>query len=278
MFFNKLKIKLLQGLLYCLDKDHRTNEVINPDNMKKFTHMQECNYKGDFGVIKNVFRTVPYEVWKLETETRTLLAADKHRVLRHDYSLAWIEELSPGDRILTENGIEYVKSCKSLGIQVHMYSLETESEDESVNHLYYANGILSHNTTCAAAFILWKAMFEADSTILIAANKFVQAIEIMDKIKFGYENLEGVNWLRAGIVEYNKQTITFDNGSRIISRATSSDAGRGLAISLLYCLAGDTLVTVRNKETQEIKDISLMDLYTELLTNTPDDVCFIAMK
>lgn len=89
-------------------------------------------------------------------------------------------------------------------------------------------------TTCAAGFLLWKAMFEPDTTILIAANKFVQAMEIMDRIKFAYENLEKYNWLRAGVLEYNKGTISFDNGSRIISRATSKDAGRGLSITLLY--------------------------------------------
>jgi hypothetical protein len=89
-------------------------------------------------------------------------------------------------------------------------------------------------TTCAAAYLLWKAMFEPDTTILIAANKFVQAMEIMDRIRFAYENLEQHNWLRAGVVEYNKGTITFDNGSKIISRATTPDAGRGLSISLLY--------------------------------------------
>lgn len=89
-------------------------------------------------------------------------------------------------------------------------------------------------TACAAAFLLWKAMFEPDTTILIAANKYNQALEIMDRIKFAYENLEEYNWLRAGVIEYNKGTISFDNGSKIISRATAKDAGRGLSISLLY--------------------------------------------
>lgn len=89
-------------------------------------------------------------------------------------------------------------------------------------------------TTCAAAFILWKAMFEPDTTVLLAANKQVQALEIMDRIRFAYENLEEYNWLRAGVTEYNKGTIKFDNGSKIVSRATTSDAGRGLSISLLY--------------------------------------------
>jgi Terminase large subunit, T4likevirus-type, N-terminal len=89
-------------------------------------------------------------------------------------------------------------------------------------------------TTCAAAFLLWKAMFVPDTTILLAANKMVQALEIMDRIRFAYENLEQYNWLRAGITEYNKGTLGFDNGSRIIARATTADAGRGLSISLLY--------------------------------------------
>lgn len=89
-------------------------------------------------------------------------------------------------------------------------------------------------TTCAAAFLLWKAMFVPDTTILLAANKQVQALEIMDRIRFAYENLEEYNWLRAGIVEYNKGTIKFDNGSKIVSRATTADAGRGLSITLLY--------------------------------------------
>ncbi len=89
-------------------------------------------------------------------------------------------------------------------------------------------------TTCAAAFILWFAMFNPNSTILVVANKQVQAQEIIERIKFFYENMDENNWLRSGIVEYNKQSIVFDNGSRIISRATTKDAGRGLSLSLLY--------------------------------------------
>jgi hypothetical protein len=120
-------------------------------------------------------------------------------------------------------------------------------------------------TTCAAGFLLWKAMFTPDMTILVVANKYVQALEIMERVRFIYENCP--NHIRAGVTEYNKGNISFDNGSRIISRATSSDAGRGLSISLLYCLDGETTVKVRNKETGEIKDVSLAELYEELNVN-----------
>lgn len=87
-------------------------------------------------------------------------------------------------------------------------------------------------TSCAAAFLLWKAMFTPDTTILIVANKQVQALEIMTRIKYAYENLP--NHIRAGATKYNEGEIKFDNGSRIVSRATSNDAGRGLSITLLY--------------------------------------------
>lgn len=87
-------------------------------------------------------------------------------------------------------------------------------------------------TTVAAGYLLWKAMFNPDSTILVTANKLNQALEIMERIRFAYENCP--DYIRAGITEYNKGTIAFDNGSKIIARATSSDAGRGLSITLLY--------------------------------------------
>ena len=88
-------------------------------------------------------------------------------------------------------------------------------------------------TTCAAGYLLWRAMFVPDTTILLTANKLLQAYEIMERVRYAYENLP--DHIRAGVTEYNKGNIGFDNGSRIICRATTPDAGRGLSISLLYC-------------------------------------------
>lgn len=126
-------------------------------------------------------------------------------------------------------------------------------------------------TTCAAGFLLWKAMFEPDTTILVAANKQVQALEIMDRIRFAYENMEEYNWLRAGVVEYNKTSIRFDNGSRILSRATTPDAGRGLSISLLYL---DEFAFVRPSFQSEFWTAILPTLSTGgscIVTSTPNN-------
>lgn len=88
-------------------------------------------------------------------------------------------------------------------------------------------------TTCAAAYLLWYAMFNDDKTILIAANVFRQALEIMQRVKMAYE--ECPDHIRAGVVKYNETSISFDNGSRIMAQATTKNTGRGMAISLLYC-------------------------------------------
>jgi hypothetical protein len=90
----------------------------------------------------------------------------------------------------------------------------------------------SGKTTTAAGYLLWYAMFNKDVTVLIAANKFRAANEIMDRVKFAYEELP--DWIRAGVAIYNVQDIKFDNGSRIKATTTTPDSGRGMSISLLY--------------------------------------------
>jgi hypothetical protein len=91
----------------------------------------------------------------------------------------------------------------------------------------------SGKTTCAAGYLLWYAMFHPDQTILVAAHKFTGAQEIMQRIRYGYELC--ADFVRCGVVSYNKGSIEFDNGSRIVSQTTTGTTGRGMSISLLYC-------------------------------------------
>jgi hypothetical protein len=88
-------------------------------------------------------------------------------------------------------------------------------------------------TTCAAIYLLWYAMFVPDQTILIAAHKYTGAQEIMQRIRYGYEMC--ADHIRAGVTNYNKGSIEFENGSRIVSATTTGNTGRGMSISLLYC-------------------------------------------
>jgi len=88
-------------------------------------------------------------------------------------------------------------------------------------------------TTCAAIYLLWYAMFQPDQTVLIAAHKYTGAQEIMQRIRYAYELCP--DHIRAGVINYNKGTIEFENGSRIVSQTTTGNTGRGMSISLLYC-------------------------------------------
>ena len=88
-------------------------------------------------------------------------------------------------------------------------------------------------TTCASIYLAWYAMFISDQTILIAAHKYTGAQEIMQRIRYVYELCP--DHIRAGVTSYNKGSIEFENGSRIISQTTTGTTGRGLSISLLYC-------------------------------------------
>ena len=91
----------------------------------------------------------------------------------------------------------------------------------------------SGKTTCAAGYLLWYAMFVPDVTILIAAHKYTGSQEIMQRVRYAYELCP--DYIRCGVVSYNKGSIEFDNGSRIVSATTTSNTGRGMSISLLYC-------------------------------------------
>jgi hypothetical protein len=75
-------------------------------------------------------------------------------------------------------------------------------------------------------------MFIPDATVLVAAHKFTGAQEIMSRIRYAYELC--ANHIRCGVKSYNKQSIEFDNGSRIIAQTTTETTGRGLSLSLLY--------------------------------------------
>ncbi len=106
-------------------------------------------------------------------------------------------------------------------------------------------------TETSCAFLLWYAIFHPDKTVLIASNKSTNAMELIGKIRYAYEELP--NWLKPGIDadNWNKHTCAFDNKSRIVSTTTSKDSGRGLAISLIYC---DELAFVKPHVQEEFWD------------------------
>lgn len=123
-------------------------------------------------------------------------------------------------------------------------------------------------TTTAAGYLLWFAMFKPDSTILVAAHKYTGSQEIMQRIRYAYESTP--NFIRAGATSYNKGSLEFDNGSRIISATTTENTGRGLSITLLYL---DEFAFVRNTIAKEFWTSMSPTLSTggkAIITSTPN--------
>jgi hypothetical protein len=115
------------------------------------------------------------------------------------------------------------------------FDYQTRLVDSYHNHRFNVNLLprQSGKTTTAAGYLLWYAMFNPDVTILIAAHKYTGSQEIMQRVRYAYELCP--DHIRCGVVSYNKGSIEFDNGSRIVSATTTSNTGRGMSISLLYC-------------------------------------------
>jgi hypothetical protein len=120
-------------------------------------------------------------------------------------------------------------------IQYHPFEYQERLIDTYHNYRFSIS-LMPRQTgksTSAAGYLLWYAMFVPDSTILVAAHKYLGAQEIMQRIRYAYENCP--NFIRAGVTSYNKGSLDFENGSRIVSQTTTENTGRGMSISLLYC-------------------------------------------
>jgi hypothetical protein len=87
-------------------------------------------------------------------------------------------------------------------------------------------------TTTAVAVILHYILFNNHKTVALLANKGDSAREILDRIKIAYEALP--DWLQQGVIEFNKGSAEFENGSKILAASTSSSSIRGKSVSFLY--------------------------------------------
>ena len=117
----------------------------------------------------------------------------------------------------------------------------------------------SGKSTVMAAYIMWYATFNDHKTAVILANKLATAKEIFGRVQFMYEELP--KWLKQGVMEWNKTSCTFENGSRLMCAATSPSAVRGFS-----CLSNDTKITLRvngKEETDTIKNF--LDKYPNLM-------------
>lgn len=172
--------------------------------------------------------TIPYTKYRVKFETGEFLdCADNHIFIEENGNQIYAKD-SINKMIRSENGPTKVIEVTNSGIKEIMYDLSVDSED----HVYYTNGILSHNTTTAVAIILHYVLFNEYKTVALLANKGDAAREILDRVQIAYEALP--SWLQQGVVTWNKGSLELENGCKVLAAASSSSAIRGKSVSFLY--------------------------------------------
>lgn len=180
--------------------------------------------------IDSINKTIPYKRYKLIFESGNEIdCADNHIFITIEG-----KEIFAKDAFKKTLKTNYnINGDKVIGIldydrEENMYDFSLSDDS---NHLYYANGVLSHNSTLMTIVACWTALFFPDQTIAIIANKQATATEIFNRVRLAFLQME--NWIKGGVVEFNKTYFTLANGSRIITSATSPDAIRGYSIDVL---------------------------------------------
>lgn len=87
------------------------------------------------------------------------------------------------------------------------------------------------DTTITAGHVAYFAMFNNDKEIQIASNKMRNAARFLRKVKRII--LSTPEWLRPSIITNNRNSLELSNGTWIDAVATTEDAGRSDALSLL---------------------------------------------
>ena len=185
----------------------------------------------------HIHLTKPFEIYKLKLENgMSLDCADEHIVFTSGFEEKWVKDLTVDDYVITENGLSRVVSVKRTGKIVNMCDLTVDNK----KHSYYTNGILSHNTTTSAVFMLHYILFNVDKNALVLGNKRKTAVEILDKAKKIY--LELPYFLKPGIYKWNEGEIVLDNGCRLMAEATTINSGISFTF---HCVLADEFAHIQ---------------------------------
>lgn len=159
---------------------------------------------------------------------------------RSSVNIEWTKELILEYKKCSDDQIYFIKKyCKIVNVDKGLVNFELWKFQEEMIHTFEGNRFSIAKmprqvgkTTTVAAYLLHKILFNENYRIAILANKDRGAREILSRIQLMFEHLP--KWLQQGVLEWNKGNIELENGSKILSSATSSSATRGGSFNLLY--------------------------------------------
>ena len=207
-----------------------------------------------------ILKTIDLDVLKLTFDDGTILKCSA----KHSLILSNGEEIYAQDALNHEiksiKGVTRCTSVEDTGIKEPMYDVVL-----LLDHHYYTNGILSHNSgksITIATWLAWLYCFSKDIVIGICANKLSMAAEFLKNTKDILVQLPV--WMTPGCKVWNVGSIGGDNGVRILTDSPSDSSFRGFSCNVIVvdeCLKGDTEVTIRESISGSVKVIPIETLY-----------------
>lgn len=128
----------------------------------------------------------------------------------------------------------YIKHPKRGQVRFALYPFQEQVIRDFQKHRF--NVILKSRqlglTELIATYILWYCIFHKDKNVLVISKNREAASNLIKRIKYSYKKLP--EWLKITKFETNNVfSLEFDNDSRIFAAASTNDAGRSEACSLL---------------------------------------------
>lgn len=160
--------------------------------------------------IKRIGKTVPYLKYRIITDNYQIECADDHILIDSEWDQIFAKNLNKDSRpdgIITESGVEIVREVINTGEYEEMFDIELE---EGSDHLFFSNGILSHNS-------IWMANDAANfvrmgsNTCYITAE--MAAVKVIKRI--------GSNLLGIPMHEYQAKTADRDFMKRRLERISN---------------------------------------------------------
>lgn len=189
----------------------------------------EIETDSGFKPISHIHQTKRFQKYRIETESgKWLECADEHILFNEEMKEVFVKDLSVGSLIRTKDGFEKIVTLQIFSSKVGMFDITVDDND----HRFYSNGILSHNSVMTAIVLLHYIFFNTEKNVLMLANKSKTVEEILEKIKQIY--LKIPFFMKPGISKWNEGDLNFDNSCKIITAATTTDAGIGFSIDFLY--------------------------------------------
>lgn len=202
--------------------------------MVKFIETIKCNNKkiltpiGEVPILY-IHKTAKLKKYSIKLENGLeLVCAENHVIIDKDFNEVFSKD-SLNKIIQTVKGNSKVVSVTDLNELDNFYDLELEGY-----HLYYSNGILSHNSgksISTSIYLTWLFLFRVNLTIGICANKGKLAAEFLNNVKNIFLSIP--IWMQQGITIWNKGSIENENGTRILTDVPSSDSFRGFTCDVV---------------------------------------------